>query len=89
MLERGVRQNLTQALGGAFLGGRILSHIRTGQESKTPASQFLPVGQCHQFVEDVLQSLKPTFVIPRGAEFVLPALQIQAVRFTDFRYFAP
>jgi hypothetical protein len=55
----------------------------------TPCSHLFPVGQCHQFVEDFLQSLKPTFLIPRCAGFVLPTLQVQAVRFTDFGYFAP
>jgi hypothetical protein len=29
-----------------------------------PCSQLFPGGQCHQFVEDCLQSLKATFVIP-------------------------
>jgi hypothetical protein len=28
-------------------------------------SNFLPISQRHQFVEDFLQSLKPTLMIPR------------------------
>jgi len=30
-------------------------------------SQLLPVGQRHHLAEDFLQSLKPTFLIPRSA----------------------
>ncbi len=29
----------------------------------TPCSQFFPVGQGHQLVENLLQSLEPTFLI--------------------------
>jgi hypothetical protein len=56
-----------------------------GSENET--SYFVPVGQCHELVEDFLQSLKPTLIIPCCAEFILPALQVESVRFTDFRYF--
>jgi hypothetical protein len=53
-----------------------------------PCSWFLPVGQCHQFVENILQSLKPTFVISRCAEcLLLAAMQVQSIRFADLRYF--
>jgi hypothetical protein len=66
-----------------------------GFQSPSPANNLRNLcwtakssGQCHQFVEDVLQSLKPTLTIPGCTEFVLPALQVQTVRFADFRYFA-
>ena len=52
------------------------------------SSEFFPVGQRHQFVEDLLQSLEPTFLIPRCARYLLfAAMQVQSARFTDLRYF--
>jgi hypothetical protein len=54
---------------------------------KTQPSHLFPVGQCHQFVEDFLQSLKPTFVITCCAVWLLfAALRVQSVRFTELRY---
>ena len=56
--------------------------------SRSRCSQFFPVGQRHQLVENFLQSLEPTFVIPRFARYLLlAALGVLAVRFTDLRYF--
>jgi hypothetical protein len=47
-------------------------------------SQLFPVGERHQFVKNFPQSLKPTFVIPRCARYVLfAALDIQSIRLTD------
>jgi hypothetical protein len=47
-------------------------------------SQLFPVGQCDQFVEDCLQSLKTTFVIPRSALYPpLAAMEVQSVRLAD------
>jgi hypothetical protein len=56
--------------------------------SRSRFSQFFPVGQRHQLVENFLQPLKPTFVIPRFARYLLfAAMGVQTVRFTDLRYF--
>jgi hypothetical protein len=46
------------------------------------------VGQRRQFVQDFLQSFKPTFVI-RGSERFLAALQTQAIGLPDFRDLLP
>jgi len=52
------------------------------------SSEFFPVGQRHQLVEDLLQSLKPTLLIPRCTGYLLfAAMQVQSVRFTDLRDF--
>jgi len=52
------------------------------------SSEFFPVGQRHQLVEDLLQSLEPTFLIPRCTRYLLfAAMQVQSVRFTDLRDF--
>jgi hypothetical protein len=50
-------------------------------------SQLFPVGQGHYFVQNFLQSLKASLVIPCCVGFVLAGLQVQSVRFTDLRYF--
>ena len=53
-----------------------------------PCSKLFPVGQRHHLVEDFLQSLKSTCVITCCAVWlVFAAMQVQAVRFTDLRYF--
>jgi hypothetical protein len=51
----------------------------------TQSLQLFPVGQCHQFFEDLRQSLKPTFVIACCAPDILlfdPA-HAQWVRFAN------
>jgi hypothetical protein len=53
-------------------------------------SQLFPVGQCHQLVEDFLQSLKTTFVIPHcGVWLLSAAMQVQTVRLTNLCVFVP
>ena len=52
------------------------------------SSQLFPVGECHQLVQNVLQPLKATGVIPRCVGFVLAPLQVLAIRFTNLGYFA-
>ena len=73
------------------LAGRVLRGSRfaaVSPMSRSRCSQFFPVGQRHQLVENFLQSLEPTFVIPRFARYLLlAALGVLAVRFTDLRYF--
>ena len=80
---RGMKQVFRNKEGGERSG----SNLNVVSDAK---SQFLPVGQRHQLVEDFLQSLKPTFMIPRCARYLLfAAMQVQAARFTDLRYFVP
>jgi hypothetical protein len=58
------------------------------RSSRSRLSGLFPVSERRQFVEDFLQSLKPTLVIPRCAWYLLlAAMQVQAVRFTDLRNF--
>jgi hypothetical protein len=65
-----------------------LSFAIVSPMSRSRCSQFFPVGQRHQLVENFLQSLEPTFVIPRFARYLLlAAMGVLAVRFTDLRYF--
>ena len=42
-----------------------MSWLRKPKSVRDPPSQFFPVGQRHQFVQDFLQSLEPTFLIRR------------------------
>ena len=52
------------------------------------SSQLFPIGECHQLVQDFLQPLKPTLVISCRARYLFfAAMQVQAIRFTDLRYF--
>src|ERR1700730_12486280 len=51
-------------------------------------SEIFPVSQEHQLIRNCLQSLKPPLVI--GCRYCLiPALQVQAVRFANVGYFFP
>jgi hypothetical protein len=58
------------------------------QQLATVSSQFFPVCERRQFVQDFLQSLKPTFVISRCARYLLSGFDVphvQTVRFTNLR----
>jgi hypothetical protein len=70
-------------LAGSY-SGRATSRLRS-----RPCSQLFPVGKRHQLVQDFLQPLQATFVIPRCARHLLffSAMQVQSVRFTELRYF--
>ena len=52
--------------------------------------QLFPVGERHEFVKNLLQSLKPTFLISGCARYVLlSALHIESIRFTDLNDLLP
>src|ERR1700731_4922518 len=67
-----------------------LSGSNCGHKSFHKSSQLFPIGECHQLVQDFLQPLKPTLVISCRARYLFfAATQVQAIRFTDLRYFIP
>jgi hypothetical protein len=81
---------MEQILNIAARGFRGSRFATVSPMSRSRCSQFFPVGQRHQLVENFLQSLEPTFVIPRFARYLLlAAMGVLAVRFTDLRYFFP
>src|ERR1700735_43766 len=81
----GTMEQILHIAGWGFRRSRFAT---VSPKSLLRCSQFLPVSQSHQLVENFLQSLEPTFVIPRFARYLLlAALGVLAVRFTDLRYF--
>ena len=81
----GTMEQILHIAGRGFRGSRFAT---VSPKSRLRCSQFFPVSQSHQLVENFLQSLEPTFVIPRFARYLLlAALGVLAVRFTDLRYF--